>query len=136
MVSIVVALMFVFTLCLYAPVEIYLTNITEFWFSIQMLLAFVVPISIILFIVAESVLIVIEKKAPTARLIFEKILFFIGVCFYIQGNYIVSKVGQFNPYSVLYSQARNAKVDTMLQIYISNYNTNRNGYSDMYCCNE
>lgn len=80
--DIVIAIVFSFNICFFAPLEFYLVNIFDFWFSID----YILPTLIITFFIMFS-LIFISCKVVKSN-IWIKILFSITICLYIQGNYL------------------------------------------------
>lgn len=78
-------LLFVFTIMIFGPVEIYFTNSNEFWFS-KTDIFIISSILVILCILFHFVIIVLLKKE--FRGFYSAILFALGIALYIQGNYI------------------------------------------------
>lgn len=90
--GIVLSIVFSFMLCVFAPLEMYFTNIDEFWFDVYLLL----PVALICFAAAAVisvlvmlVLFLINRRVYQAGLIIEFIVF---ICTYIQGNYMVASL--------------------------------------------
>lgn len=86
-----VCLFLTFTICIYAPFELYLTNQSEFWFSLSLI--WWIPLSV--FIAAEAIVLLIGKL-PIRKNLYEALLFSAAVCFYIQGNFLNLDVGVMN----------------------------------------
>ncbi len=85
-----VSLLLPFTFFIQGPLQLYLTNIKEFWFSIkEVLLVTLIPAAI-LFAVLASILFLLHKKP---RSIVLALLFGIGFAFYIQGNFLLFDYG-------------------------------------------
>ena len=90
--GIVLSIVFSFMLCVFAPLEMYFTNIDEFWFDVYLLL----PVALICFAAAAVisvlvmlVLFLINRRVYQVGLIIEFIVF---ICTYIQGNYMVASL--------------------------------------------
>ena len=86
-----VSMFLTFTICIYAPFELYLTNQSEFWFSLSLI--WWIPLSV--WIVAE-VMVLLIGKLPIKKNLYEALLFSTAVCFYIQGNFLNLDVGVMN----------------------------------------
>lgn len=95
--SMLAAMLPAFTFCIYGPLEIYLSNIDEFWFT----LGTFVHIPIIFFIAAVLVLTVIgvllKGKFADA---FRAFVFGTGIAVYLQANFMGIKPGLMNGNSV------------------------------------
>lgn len=91
----------IFTFCLYAPMEIYLTNRGEFWFNLRILLQYVLLFSMAAFMVAVAVGIIIWKLFGLEGVkAFCTLAFAAGICVYIQGNFLNIKLGELNGRSI------------------------------------
>ncbi len=97
---IALALSFSFMFFVYAPLEVYLGNTTEFWFDITHLL----PIVMVCFVISVAVLILIlellykflypvSKNAKRAFYVIYLVLLMTFIGLYIQGNYIPRDYG-------------------------------------------
>lgn len=81
-----------FLICVFAPLEMYFTNIEEFWFDIYTLLPLtaagfaVVAVSLSLLML---ILFIINEKVYYVGMLIEAVIF---VCTYIQGNYMVASL--------------------------------------------
>lgn len=84
-----------FTVCIYAPFELYLTNRQEFWFSLSQFvwLPFIVAGAAIAFAVLIGILI---KRWVKLYHFYLAGIFGIGIACYLQGNFLNLKVGLIN----------------------------------------
>ncbi len=79
-----------FTFCIFGPIEIYITNISEFWFSI----GDIFWMSILAGVVSCGILTLIGFLLPGAlRKWYSCILIGLGIVLYIQGNFIQTNYG-------------------------------------------
>lgn len=82
-----------FTFCIFAPVELYLLNVNEFWFSLTDIILGLIFVNIIVFLSGAFV-----GKCCSER--FKKywicIIFGLGIGLYIQGNFLDFDTGVFN----------------------------------------
>lgn len=88
-----VSLFLTFTLCIYAPYELYLTNISEFWFSFSMFWWMPVLIGICVMLILLFIGILLKDKVAY---IYESFLFVLSICLYMQGNFLNLRVGVMN----------------------------------------
>ncbi len=86
----IIALVFTFNICFFAPLEFYLVNIFDFWFSID----YILPTLIITFFIIFIITFLLCKIIKCNILI--KVLFTLTVCLYIQGNYLNIGYGVLN----------------------------------------
>lgn len=89
----IVALFFTFTVCVYAPLEMYVGNIAEFWFTIQDILWLVICINIIAFLLLGIVGVFLPLKI---KKIYIALIFGLALCIYIQGNFLNQNFGVLN----------------------------------------
>lgn len=96
-----VSLFLTFTLCIYAPYELYLTNISEFWFSFSMFwwMPVIVGISVMLIVLLVGMM--LQDKAAY---LYESFLFILAVCLYMQGNFLNLRVGVMNGAEIDWTQ--------------------------------
>lgn len=87
------SLFFSFTLCFFAPLELYLTNRQEFWFDVQHFIAFPIILFIIVFLLLIVPGMVFGKKA---RCIWTSFIFSTACLIYIQGNFLNKNIGTMN----------------------------------------
>lgn len=90
-----------FTGCIYAPYELYLTNVNEFWFSLKHFWIFPVIFWICASLFAYILGMVLKKGL---RLLYEAMLFSLGLLFYIQGNFLNLSVGVLNGAQIDWTQ--------------------------------
>lgn len=89
-----ISLFFSFTLGLYAPLEMYLTNINECWFTFSLIWW----IPLLMFLTLFSFLYICGLIIRTKKLykIYTGILFGLSSCFYLQANFIKLDIGVMN----------------------------------------
>lgn len=89
----IVATLFGATFCLFGTLQLFLTNVTEFWFSLDDIWW----ICVVCTIAVAGLLILVGLIIPLkARLCYSAIMFGISVAAYIQGNYIPMNYGSLN----------------------------------------
>lgn len=98
-----VSLFLAFTLGVYAPCELYLTNINEFWFSFSMF--WWIPVLVGTGFMLIMFLIGLMLKDKTAY-IYEAVLFVVSICLYMQGNFLNLRVGVMNGAEINWTQYR------------------------------
>ncbi|MDE6602153.1 MAG: sulfatase-like hydrolase/transferase [Lachnospiraceae bacterium] len=100
---IAVIIFFIFTVVLYAPLEMYLMNIDEFWFGFSD----VVPIVLVVFLVG-GILLFTPSVFVKKRVLNNYIAFVFGcaIAVYIQGNFLNLDVGVLNGAGIEWSQYR------------------------------
>ena len=96
-----------FIVCLYAPYKLYLNNSGEFWFNLNTIWAVPAVTFLIAFAAASLIGIVLKGSLRYAYL---GLLFGLGVCLYLQGNFIGLKVGAINGSDVDWSIYRTRMV--------------------------
>ena len=88
-----VSIFFVFTFLIYAPLELYLTNINEFWFELSQFWFVVV----ILGVLSLTILLLVGWKMPQwMQEIYIAVIFSFSVMMYIQSNFLNMDVGVLN----------------------------------------
>lgn len=88
--SIVLAL---FMLFMYAPYEMYITNSNEFWFGLKDFLPFLILFCIVIFLIVEIILFFLPSKIAD---VISLLAFGLGLCTYIQGNFLGIDIGVLN----------------------------------------
>lgn len=90
--AVFVSLWLAFMLCIYAPLELYMTNIGEFWFDIYVLF----PICAVLFLLAMVVQLVlyavVNAFLPRVGHVISVLHFAGTLALYVQGNYLVKNL--------------------------------------------
>lgn len=90
---VIVSLFFSFTFFVYAPLELYLTNINEFWFSLSQFWFVVVGLGGLIC----AILILVGIKLPLwAQNIYIAAIFAFSVLMYIQSNFLNLDIGVLN----------------------------------------
>lgn len=86
-----------FTLFLFAPITLYLSNADEFWFNLYHISGIVVATTVIGFIVITSLGILIKSLlGDKVSFIYETLIFSIGICIYVHSNFLNLRVGDFD----------------------------------------
>lgn len=96
-----VSLFLSFTLCIYAPYELYLTNINEFWFSFFMFWWMPALVGAGVMFAVLFIGIILKNKAAY---IYESLLFVLSICLYVQGNFLNLRVGVMNGAEIEWAQ--------------------------------
>lgn len=87
------SIFFSFTLCFFAPIELYLTNRQEFWFGIKEFIVIPIIMTITIFLV----LIAIGRMcSERAKCIWTGLIFGVACMVYLQGNFMNYSVGTMN----------------------------------------
>ena len=81
-------LFFAFTIFIFAPIELYLTNINGFWFKISDVLLFTTPCFLTVMMISMAVFALLREKLSMIRQGLAALLFGTGLALYIQGNFI------------------------------------------------
>ena len=81
-----------FMLCIYAPLEIYMNNKTEFWFDFQVLFPQLIRMFLIFFIAAMLLAILMRKISRQAYKILLLVASVIFVSMFIQGTFLVGNM--------------------------------------------
>lgn len=84
----------VFTLFFYAPMEMYLTNTSEFWCNLRLIWWIPLVISIIVFLIVVTFEMLIPDNI--LRKLFAIAVFAGGFCAYLQGNFLSINLGLMN----------------------------------------
>lgn len=87
---VLVCLFLVFTFFIFGPLETYLSNTTELWFSLTDILPGVLLCALIAFILFFGIGILLKGKAQN---IYIALLFGLGLGLYVQGNFMTIKYG-------------------------------------------
>ena len=90
-----------FTLFIYAPLELFLSNCDEFWFSLSDFVGFCIIIAIVVLI---FITIIGHILSGHFSHIFEALIFGLGLCIYLQGNFMNLDIGVMNGADVEWSQ--------------------------------
>ena len=77
---------FIFNILIFAPIEMYFVNRSEFWFSLKSFLPIIVLISTVVYLVSLLLLLVIFKNKKTDFVL--RIIFALTTALYIQGNFL------------------------------------------------
>lgn len=86
-------LFFAFTIFIFAPIELYLTNINGFWFKISDVLLFTTPCFLTVMMISMAVFALLREKLSMIRQGLAALLFGTGLALYIQGNFINADYG-------------------------------------------
>ena len=81
-----------FMLFLYAPLELFLTNREDFWFSAGQLMGYQILFFLCAFLVCGLLLILARRMGSLALRIVTALLCWLLICFYVQGNFLVSNL--------------------------------------------
>lgn len=92
-----VVVFLIFTVGIYAPLEMYLLNIDEFWFKLSMFIFLPISIAVLVGILLISVGILLGNKAFDN---YVAVIFGFAVAIYIQGNFLNLDVGVLNGASI------------------------------------
>lgn len=90
-----------FTLCIYAPLELYLSNYREFWFSLSLFIWIPLVLGIIAAIIAIIIGYLLKGRLSV---LYQAFLFGLGISAYIQGNFLNLKIGVMNGADIEWSQ--------------------------------
>ena len=96
------ALAFVLSLlfCVYAPLELYLTNISEFWMIPKMLVIPVAVVFLAVFAVLSIIFVVVNKINGTAYRVLTAVASGALVGMYVQGNFLIKNLPDINGVSI------------------------------------
>ena len=89
--SLLISFSFMFNLFIFGPVEFYLTNVYDFWFSIKSILPILLIVGIIIFFIIFCLLTFLKDKK---RKIFVIVLLGLYLGLYIQGNFLNKGYGK------------------------------------------
>lgn len=95
-ISLIVSLFVSFTLCVFAPLEMYITNVGELWFDIYEILPFTVIAGVLLFLALFAIQKVLSRFSDKAGSVAGLVFMTVGLCFYIQGNFMSNDFGNFD----------------------------------------
>ncbi len=114
--AIPVAMLISFTFCVAGPIGIYLSNIDEFWFSLQQML----PVLLVTFFVSAAVIVGVLSLFPGKIFIPTLAIFFgIGVALYAEGNYLVHDYGLLDGNEIIWNDfSQWAATDTIIWLAI------------------
>lgn len=105
-----------FTVCIYAPYEVYLTNRTELWFQISDFWWIPILCCVLIMGLFLGIGLLLPKKIHS---IYEGILFGIALAFYMQGNFLNLKVGVLNGADIQWGEyRRHIVIDTFAFLFI------------------
>lgn len=90
---IIVAFVFTFNICVFAPLEFYYSNVFDLWFTVDYILPSIILVSVILFLITFCAMYFSKEKVSNGLL---KFLFILMVCLYLQGNYLNVGYGVLN----------------------------------------
>ena len=79
-----------FMIFIYAPFELYLTNLDDFWFTGTQMTAYTATEFIVAFAACAAVILIAAKLGDKVLTACSAILFFLLIAAYIQGNFLVS----------------------------------------------
>lgn len=82
---IIIAFVFVFNICVFAPLEFYYSNVFDLWFTVDYILPSIIFVSVILFFITFGAMFFSKEKVSNGLL---KLFFILMTCLYIQGNYL------------------------------------------------
>ncbi|MBR2712902.1 MAG: sulfatase-like hydrolase/transferase [Bacilli bacterium] len=94
----IISFVLVFMLYFYEPITMYLNNVNDFWFNLNIIIWPLIKINLLLFLslsIIFTVIYFVNKKINDKTLIFDICLvaFFIGfLCSYIQGNFLANNL--------------------------------------------
>lgn len=84
----------IFTVLFYAPMEMFLTNTSDFWCNLRLIWWIPIVVSIIVF----AVVVFVNSILPNNKLrgLFTIAVFAVGFCSYVQGNFLNANLGLMN----------------------------------------
>ncbi len=89
----IVSIFLTFTVCIYAPVSVYVSNKDEFWFNLRIM----ITTPVVFWVVATLVIVLLGMLLPDKLYhIYLPLVFGAGLCFYLQGNFLSLRVGILN----------------------------------------
>lgn len=80
-------------ICIYAPFEIYLTNINEFWFGLSLFWWLPTVVGIGVMVISTFIGVLLNNKSSY---IYVTIVFVVSICLYIQGNFLNLRINVLN----------------------------------------
>lgn len=96
----IIAAVLSFTLTMFAPLEIYLTNIKEFWFGVKLLMPVLLLVFAGVLITSLIVLNLVAVFSKKVAYVLTYIYFVLVALLYIQGNFVVSTLGSLDGTSI------------------------------------
>ncbi len=99
--SFCVCLLISFTFCIFGPLDLYYSNINEFWFSLNDLVISLLPVFLVVFSLLLVLFLVTKGKLHQNLL---AIVFGLGIATYLQGNYMVVNYGNLNGQEIDWGQ--------------------------------
>lgn len=90
-----------FTLCIYAPLELYLSNYHEFWFSLSLFWYIILAFGVVAALIAIIIGYFLKGKL---LILYEALLFGLGINAYIQGNFLNLKIGVLNGADIIWEE--------------------------------
>jgi hypothetical protein len=100
--ALIISIFVSFTVTFFAPLEIFLTNTADFWFSLTQLLSVIGVAFLCIFIIIYILVRVTIKKWR----IVTGFLFSIGLALYIQGNFLFNNYGELNGQAIAWADYR------------------------------
>ncbi len=82
-----------FTVCLYAPMTIYASNRSEFWFNLRSFWGVPVSVFFVSFFLTTLIGLLLRGRLYN---IYLSLLFGLALCFYLQGNFFYIRLGDMN----------------------------------------
>lgn len=114
----VLSLAFTYMLMLYAPLEVFLSNTTEFWFDIFDLLSIVVPCFLVAITMSVVIGILLFKlmygRADNFLCLIICGVFSVFLAMYVQGNYIPRDYGLLNGTPIDFSQFKSYGIASLI----------------------
>lgn len=92
--------LFVMTICIFGPLELYVTNQAEIWFGFSDALIVCGLMSVVAIVVLGGIGLLLRGKL---RSLFSALLFIMTLCLYIQGNYLNISYGVLDGKSIEWS---------------------------------
>lgn len=83
-----------FTIIVFAPIEIFLSNRSFFWFTIVDILYFAVPYFLGIFLVGLGLIVILNKYLEKFMKKIIAVIFGIAIATYVQGNFFFVNYGQ------------------------------------------
>ncbi len=87
------SLFLTFTVCMYAPMSIYISNRHDFWFNLRMIWYIPTVFFLVAFVILAGIGLLLKDVIYSLYL---GVVFGAGICFYIQGNFLSIKIGIMN----------------------------------------
>lgn len=109
-----VCLFFAFTLCVFAPLEIYFTNISQFWFQVRDILLATAGTFVVIFAGMIAAFTIIALVSDKAAKVCAYILFVLGILIYLQGNFVVSTTGALDGRPVDWSAISIDRIESLI----------------------